>query len=169
MIKNLTIVLLLLFGSIITQAQTNWINYKVDNKISVKFPSKPIQISEETLLSANKDSTAMVSVSILDLAQTAQIDSAQLAKVKEDPAFVANLKDFMNSKSPYVKLEDFKIGKWNGYTNYTSMGVATDPRNKYHYVLMIIIGTKLYLFNAILSATANAEIKDDYFSSITLN
>jgi hypothetical protein len=151
------------------QAQTKWINYNIDDKISVKFPSPPNKESDGTLLSLSKDSTAIMSLIILDLAQIANIDSATLAQSKENPEFVAGLRNLMNSKSHFVQLDEFKLGKWHGFTSYSSSGIATDTRNKYYNVYMLFIGTKLYLFNAILSATADSKIKDYYFSSIILN
>lgn len=167
--KNLTLALFILFNSIIAQAQTKWINYKIDNKLSVKFPSQPTRMSDDILLSSNKDSTAVFTITVIDVAQIAKIDSAGLAKAQENPDFIKGMANFMNDKSHYAKLEDFKTSKWNGFTTYTTMGLGSDPRNKYYHVLMIFIGTKLYMFGAILTATANTKVKDDYFSSISLN
>jgi hypothetical protein len=169
MIKNLTIALLLLFSSIIAQAQTNWINYKVDNKISVKFPSKPTQMSHDILISSNKDSTAEFTMSMIDIAKIAHIDSAGIAKNLGNPDIMKNMADFINEQHRYSKLKDFKIGNWNGFTTYTSMAVGANPRNKYYNILMLFIGTKMYTFEVVLAATADSNIKDDYFSSISLN
>jgi len=165
--KKTAIALLLIFNSIVAAAQTDWVDFKIDNKLSIKFPSKPTQEIDGTLISVTKDSTAFMSAIILDLAQIAHVDSATLAQSKENPEFVAGLRNFLNSKNQVVKLDEFKLGKWHGFTSYSSSGVAADIRNKYYSVYMLFIGTKLYWFNVILSATADSKNKDYYFSSVS--
>ena len=169
MIKTLTFTFAFLFSSIVTQAQNNWISYKIDNKISVKFPSKPTHLSDEVLSSSSKDSSAALFIAVIDLAKIADADSAAVAKIIENPDAIKDLANVMNNNTQYAKLEDFKLGKWNGFTSYTSTAVGTDPRNKYYHVFVFFIGIKAYMFSAVLSPTANSKIKDDYFSSITLN
>lgn len=169
MIKTLSFTFAFLFGSIVTQAQNNWISYKVDNKISVKFPSKPTQLSDDILFSSTKDSTAALTAVVIDLAKVANADSAALAKIIENPDKLKGLANALNNNSHYAKIEDFKLGKWNGFSSYTSTAIGTDLRNKYYHLFMLFIGTKAYMFNVILSPTADTKVKDDYFSSITLN
>jgi hypothetical protein len=169
MIKNLILILAFLFGFIVAQAQNNWVNYKVDNKISVKFPSQPAQLSDGTVFFSNKDSTVKLGMFIFDFSKVAKIDSADLPMLRESLDFIMSAANLMSIKNHCKEPEDLKKAKWNGFTSYTAKGAGMGSGSGYCHILMFLIGNKLYTFGATLSATADSKIKDDYFSSITLN
>ena len=163
--------LILLFSIIIiantAKAQTNWVTHKADNRISVKFPTEPKELIKGTYGVALKDSSNVFVFTVVDFEEVAHIDSTALAPYKSTPAFAAQLKAGLNKSLPNVTLEDFKIGTWKGFTNYTSSGLD-NLKNKYT-LFMFIIGNKLYSLSTIIKNNATTNLTPDYFSSISLS
>ncbi|MDF2432177.1 MAG: hypothetical protein JWP44_1808, partial [Mucilaginibacter sp.] len=62
----------------VAHAQSNWINYKMDNKISVKLPAQPQPAQEGGTMVQDKDSLIYLTV-LVDFVKTANVDSTALA------------------------------------------------------------------------------------------
>jgi hypothetical protein len=163
--------LTLLFSIVIiantAKAQSNWVTHRADNRISVKFPTEPKELIKGSYGMALKDSSNAFVLTVVDFEEVAHIDSTALAPYKSTPEFAAQLKAGMNKSLPNVTLEDFKIGTWKGFTNYTSSG-TDNLKNKYN-LFMLLIGNKLYSLSTIIKSNATTNLTSDYFSSILLS
>src|ERR1700761_3041696 len=82
-----------------TYAQAGWVDYKVDNKISVKLPSEPKNVQEGTVIGMAKDSTVCV-VTLVDFQKTAQLDSAALVPLLGTQEFADGIKTGMLGEMP---------------------------------------------------------------------
>jgi len=160
----------LIFAALIAvttvNAQNGWVTHKGDNRISIKFPSEPMELTPGSFMAVDKDSIAYI-FTIVDLAQVANIDSTALAPVKATPEFAAQLKTGMEQGLPNVDLADFTIGNWKGFTSYRSSGL--DSKKKKYDLFMFIIGSKLYNVSTVSADGAGTKGRDDFFNSIQLS
>ncbi len=122
-------------------AQDGWLTHKGDDRISVKFPSEPKELTPGRFIAVDKDSIAYI-FTIVDFVKVANIDSVALAPMKATPEFAAELKTGMKQSLPDVDLGEFTIGILKGFTSYTSSGL--DSKKKKYDIFIFIIGNKLY-------------------------
>ena len=147
-------------------AQDGWVTHKGDNRISVKFPSEPKELTPGSFIAVDKDSIAYI-FTIVDFVKVANIDSATLAPMKATPEFAAQLKTGMQQSLPDVNLADFTIGNWKGFTSYTSTGL--DSKRKKYDMFMFIIGNKLYSVSTVRVDGVGTKGRDDFVNSIMLS
>lgn len=164
--------LLILFIAIIggisaANAQTTWINYKIDNKLSIELPKEPIPIKETSVYVRDKDTTFYI-ISVFDMLKTAGLDSAQIASSAPTVSFAESFKNGIVDKMPGSALRPVDIGKWNGYTCYHIDGGNALKKQKI-YIFTVIIGTNLYDLMVISHDNLNPVGKDHFFSSLVLN
>ncbi len=164
--KIFALVITALFAITTVYAQDGWITHKGDNRISVKFPSEPKELTPGSFMATDKDNIAYI-FTMVDFVQVAGIDSVALAPMKATPEFAAQLKTGMKQSLPDVNLADFKIGTWKGFTSYSSSGV--DSKNKSYDMFMFIIGNKLYSLSTVKAEGVGAKGRDDFFASILLS
>ena len=145
-------------------AQSGWVTHKVDERITIKFPSSPKQLKPGSFLALGKNGSYVFT--LVNFMQVAGIDSTALAPVKATSAFAAQMKTGLKKTLPDVTLDDFKIGKWNGFTSYTTSGF--DSKKKRYDLFMFIIGDNLYSLSAVTANGASLKEKDTFFSSVTL-
>lgn len=150
----------------IAKAQTGWITHKGDERVSVKFPAEPREAIPGTFIATDKDSTGYV-FTIVDFVKIAGIDSVALAPMKDTQEFADQLKVGMVQSLPNVVFDDFKIGKWKGFTHYTSTGYSSEQKRKY-YLFMFIIGSKLYNASAVIPDGVGIKGRDDFWASIVV-
>lgn len=163
-----TLLCLLLFIAVpfITQAQTNWVTHKADERVSVKFPTAPRETAAKgTIVATEPDSSVAYILTVVDFT-TFGVDSAALAPVKATPEFAAQLKTGMGQSMPNLVMEDLKIGEWKSFTSYATTGTDT-KKNKYK-MMMVIIGTKLYSLTAVCKPTVDTAKADKFFASLSL-
>lgn len=165
--KIFTLVIAAMLTVAFAHAQTGWVTHQGDNRISVKFPSAPVEQIPGSFMAAAKDSSVACVLTIVDFVKVAGIDSIALAPIKNTPEFAAQLKTGMGSSLPNVQLEDFKIGTWKGFTSYTSSGV--DPQMKRYDIFMLIIGNKLYSLSTVTRNGGSLEGRDTFWKSIQLS
>jgi hypothetical protein len=166
--KILLLVIVALFTMTIVYAQTGWVTHKADNRVSVKFPNEPHEISPGSVMSMLKDSSMVYVFTMVDFVQVAGIDSVALAPIKATPEFASQLKSGIGRSLPGVNFADFTIGSYKGFTSYTSSGL--DAKNKKYDMFMFIIGNKLYSLSTIMASTiATTKSRDDYFASIVIS
>lgn len=165
--RLIPLVIAALFMITAAHAQDNWITFRGDNRISVKFPSQPRELTPGSFISAAPDSSIVYVFTIVDFVKVANVDSVALAPVKATPEFASQLKVGMQQGLPGVTMEDFKIGSWRGFTSYTSTGF--DSQMKKYDMFMFIIGNKLYSVSTIVGTGASLEGKDRFVKSIILS
>ncbi|MDB4902873.1 MAG: hypothetical protein JWQ63_2154 [Mucilaginibacter sp.] len=151
----------------IAQAQTGWINYKIDNKLSIKVPAEPTKLDENSVFVKTKDSSVYV-IAVVDIFKLAGLDSATIASQSPTVEFANSFKNGMLGKMPGSTLGDVTIGKWKGYTCYNMDGGNASSKLKI-YTFMLFIGTKVYSVMTILPENKNTKEKDAYFNSLVLN
>jgi hypothetical protein len=120
-----------------------------------------------TFIATSKDTSIAYVFTVVDFAVTAGIDSTAIAPYKTTPEFASQLKAGILKNLPTVELEDFKIGTWKGFTNYTSTGV--DNKSKKYFLFMFIIGNKLYSVSSILAPNADIKKKDEFVSTVEIS
>lgn len=151
----------------VVHAQNVWVNYKFDNKLSVKLPSQPQKYGQNSQRAATKDSTVCI-VSLVDLKAAAQLDSATLVKLSPTAGFATDLKASMLGQMAEFSLGDVKIDKWNGYYSYTIDGRSFSKKLK-TYTFMVIIGSNLYALNCLVPDGNNIKDKEAFFTSLKMN
>ena len=126
----------------VVRAQQPWVTHRVDNRVSIKFPSTPREFIPGSFMSVAPDSSVVYIFTLVDFAKVANLDSAALAPIKATPEFAAELKAGMKGSLPDVNFSDFTIGDFKGFTSYSTSGL--DPKKKRYDMFMFIIGTNFY-------------------------
>ncbi len=163
--KLLTLIAILIASIYVANAQTNWVTHKGDERISVKFPAEPKELIPGSFIVKGPDSIVYV-FTIIDFVKVAGVDSTTIAPVKDTPEFAAELLTGMKTKLPQVTFDDVKLGKWKGFSTYTSSGV--DAKNKKYNLYMFIIGNKLYSMSTIKAVSNPGKGSADFFNSVEL-
>jgi len=150
------------------QAQSNWVNYKLDAKLTVKFPQQPARVDEHSIYAKDAD-TSIYLVALIDYSKLEEhLDSAELAKDAPTTEFADEFKGGIVSQMPGSSLGEVTIDKWNGYTSYKIEGDYATKHKKL-YVFVVLIGTKMYGLMAITPEKGSTNGKNYFFSSLTLN
>lgn len=164
--KALLIFIAIILLTKLANAQTNWIDYKIDNRVSVKMPEQP-QFKNGGLSAKDKDSSVYIVV-VVDFVKTAGVDSTQLAPYEPTPDFANGLKNGMLGKMPGATMGDVKIAKWNGHYCYTVEGGYADRKLKV-YAYMVCWGSTMYGLMSIIPEQNSTTSKDDFFASLKAN
>lgn len=166
--KKLCLLLFIAF-SIITavHAQTGWVNYKFDNKLSVNLPSQPQKYGDNSQRAATKDSTVCI-ISLINLKSAMQMDSTAVAALLPTPDFAGFMKVSMFGKMDGFVMGDVKTGKWNGNYSYAIEGANASKKVK-TYTFIVVIGYQLYALNCLVPDGNNIKDKDNFFVSFKLN
>ena len=135
--KILTLFIISLITITIVYAQDGWVSHKVDNRISVKFPNDPKDVTLGTFETQDKDSVGYA-LSVMDFVAMAGIDSVVLAPLKDTPEFMAELKQGIGSGLDGFIMGDFTIGKWKGFSSYTITGVNSAQKTKMYIFLVFV-------------------------------
>jgi len=151
----------------VASAQAGWVTHKADNRISLKFPTQPEEKIPGSFIATSPDSTSVYVFTMVDFVQVANIDSVAIAPMKETPEFAAQLKTGILQQLHGVDLADLTIGKWKGFTSYTTTG--SDATMRKYDMFMVIIGNKLYSFSSITKSGASLEGHDIFLKSIMLS
>ncbi len=162
---------LLLFTCFITVnmafGQSNWINYKIDNRVSLKLPSQPQTIDATNVMATDSNHLAYV-VGVVDLVKTDGTDSAKLASIATTPEYIKVFRDNLVGAMPGFDMGEVKLGTWHNHTSYTLEGVYTRNNAKV-YMLLFIIGSNLYSITALVPENQSPKGKDDLLASIVTN
>ncbi|MFB9842267.1 hypothetical protein [Mucilaginibacter ginsenosidivorans] len=166
--KSLLLFAALLFIACIATAQSQWVSYKIDDKLSANLPVQPTRADEHSVFVKGGDSIIYV-VATVDFSKLeGHLDSAQLAEMAPTPEFTDELKAGMLSEMPGSTLGDVTPGKWNGYNTFSMEGGNAASKLKL-YVYMVIIGTNMYSLMAIVPEGHETKGKDVFFASLALN
>ena len=148
-------------------AQSDWISYKIDDKLSVKVPSPPTEADEYSVIATGEDSLVCV-ITKIDMQKVSGLDSAALAGIAPTDDFLNIIKTGMQEKMQGYRMGDVKIGKWNNYYCYHIDGSNATTKVK-SFTFMIIIGNYLYSISAVIPEDKSTQPRDDFFSSLKLN
>jgi len=154
------------FTAAIVKAQAGWVTHKGDNRISLKFPKEPKELTPGSFSASDNDSVAYI-FTIVDFEKVAGIDSATLAPIKTTPEFAASMKTGMQQSLPDVTLPDFTIGTWKGFTCYKSTGY--DSKKKRYDIFMFIIGNNLYSVSTVASPGVSSSGHEAFVNSIMVS
>src|SRR5476651_989974 len=141
-------------------AQSGWVTYKADDRISVKFPIAPKDLQPGTVMAA-PDSTSIFILTVVDFTQFG-LDSVALAPMKNSTEFTGQIKTGMLQSLPGVELADFKIATWKGFTTYTTSG--SDTKKKNYDIYMVLVGNKMYSLTNVRSGGVPVKGRDDFFA-----
>ena len=133
--KIYILVISLLITITAANAQDGWVTHKGDNRISVKFPVEPKELTPGSFIAVDKDSVAYV-FTIVDFQVVANLDSVALAPMKNSTEFTDQLKTGMKTSLPDVDLPDFAVGTFKGFTSYSSVGFDS-KKKKYNFFMFI--------------------------------
>lgn len=158
--RKIAFLILVMFTVVIAKAQDGWITYKVDDKVSVKFPGEPMKSNNEIAFRDKYD--LQYSISSEDLVAHLGIDSTRLAEDQKTQDFLDFLKKRISTNLHSGVIEDFKIDNWKGYTSYRSVITGTSRKAKM-YIFMVLIGNKMYSLTAILYDYINPGTKEGFF------
>src|ERR1700733_515145 len=78
-------------------AQSDWISYKIDDKLSVKVPSPPTEADEYSVIATGEDSLVCV-ITKIDMQKVSGLDSAALAGIAPTDDFLTIIKTGMQEK-----------------------------------------------------------------------
>ena len=165
--KNIYLLVVSLFITIsVVQAQDSWVTHKGDNRISLKFPNEPKELTPGSFIAVDKDSIAYI-FTIVDFQVVANLDSVALAPMKTTREFADQLKTGIKQGLPEVDFPDFVISTWKGFTSYSSIGF--DAKKKKYDLLMFIIGDKLYSVSTVAKDGMSNHGHDSFVNSIVLS
>jgi len=156
-----------IWGTSVAKAQSGWIDYRIDNRLSVKLPKQPITLNEHSVYVKDQDTTIYV-ITTVDMLKTDGLDSSKLALVAPTTQFANQIKNSLQNEMKGSTLSDVTLDKWNGYTSYNIDGNNSSKKTKF-YSLTVVIGTNLYGLMIIQHENHNNVNKDDFFGSLKLN
>lgn len=148
-------------------AQTGWIDYKVDNRISAKLPTAPKDLLPGTVMSLTADSTVCI-VTKVDFKVAAGLDSATLAPMLDQKEFTDGLRNGMEGQMKGFTLSDVKTGTLHGWHTFSLDGVNEDQKLK-SYTYMVVIGQYMYSFTALVKDGRDTIHRDELFASVKVN
>lgn len=148
-------------------AQSDWIDYKIDNKLTIKVPSQPTTADDYSVVATGKDSLVCV-ITKIDMQQVSGLDSAALADLAPTTDFISSIKSGMGEKMKGYTLGNVRTSKWNGHFAYYVDG-TNDAEKVKSFSFLLIIGDNLYSFSAVMPDDQSTQPKDDFFSSLKLN
>lgn len=165
--KTLLLILFIITSVVNLHAQTTgWVTKKLDERLSVKFPFEPKEFQPGSFMSVSKDTSIAYIVTIIDFKKNFNVDSVALAPLKETPEFAGQLKTGLVGSMPKVTLADMVIGKWRGFSSYTTTGVDTDK--KIYNMQMILVGNKMYSFSTIRKNDIYLKDKEYFFTNFSV-
>ena len=160
----------LMLSAATTKAQTGWITKKLDEKISVKFPSEPEKTTKNgvDIYTVRAKDSIGYSANVIDYNVIVHLDSAALAPVKDTQQFADQMKMGIASKKTNYTFGDIVIGKWNTYTTYNLS--ASDKVNKNTLLMrMVLIGSKMYSVSCRVPANLVTKNNEVFLGSVELS
>ncbi len=145
--KNLLTILAFL-TAISANAQANWEKVSLTEKVSISFPSRPLEATagagQKTFMLKSADSTANYIVAVTDLGQMMGVDSATMAAEMENEEFWEQAKaaftNSMGAEANLVKDEIIQIKNSKALKMVIDRKNETGGTNKLT-VLILIHGT----------------------------
>ncbi|RWY50010.1 hypothetical protein [Mucilaginibacter gilvus] len=162
--KNLLPAIICIVAIGIRQGPNRWVTKNLDAKFSIKFPSEPeksIRKGIEVYTLRAKDSVSYSAITI-DFKLVANVDSADLAPMKDQQEFADQLgADLASAKKNYT-FGSVTIGKWKTYTTYNMSGTENTNKNML-LIHMILVGSKLYSLSCRVPANMVTKASEGFF------
>jgi len=166
--KKLFVLLITAFlASNFAFAQSAWVNYKIDNKLSTRLPAQPKTLNENSVYALDKDSLVYI-VTVIDLQKVAELDSAALVPLAPTTDFANKIKEGVEQKMHGFNMGDIRVGKWKDYTSYKLAG-DNDETQVNSFTFMVIIGSKLYALMTLTPENKTGKGKNSFYSSLKFN
>lgn len=165
--KYCYLLLLILVLAASVNAQTQWKEINLDEKILVKFPSTPDKKTANgsiSFVAKTKDSVTFTA-SVIDYQVIAKIDSGGLAALKDTQGFADQIKTGISAQRKDYVLGDVKVDKWRTYTTYQLLGTKSNDSKKL-YLKMIIIGSKMYGLSCLVPNQLETKDNDVFLNSL---
>ena len=151
----------------VAHAQSNWIDYKIDAKVSVKIPAAPRTIDDFNVMSTDSNKTVYV-IGLVDLLKSEGTDSLTLITKSRTVEYANKMRDELVKSMPGFQLGQIVTGIWKDYTCYHMEGVYT-PKNAKVYMFLFIVGSKLYSLTALVPENVSNQGKDAFYASAVVN
>ena len=166
--RKLFVLLITAFlASNFASAQSSWVTYKIDNKLSTRLPTLPKTLNENSVYALDKDSLVYI-VTVVDLLKVAELDSAALVPLAPTADFANKIKQGVEQKMHGFNMGDIKVGKWKDYTSYKLEG-GNDAKQLNSFTFMVIIGSKLYALMTLTPENKTGKGKNAFYSSLKFN
>ncbi|MEO7212529.1 hypothetical protein [Mucilaginibacter sp.] len=165
--KTYYLLLFVLLLSTTLKSQTRWVTIKLDERLSVKFPSEPQKTAKNgidiyTLRAAD---SVGYSANVIDYKVVAHLDSAALAPMKDKQEFADQLRAGLASVKTNYTFGDIEIGQWKTYTTYSLS--ASEKTNKNTLLIhMVLIGSKMYSLSCRVPANMVTKASEVFFGSV---
>jgi hypothetical protein len=163
--KSLLSIYLLTFIVLAANAQKTWITKKINDKVSIKFPSEPKEVNPGSFVATTEDKGTACIFSTIDPASFG-LDSASFASISKTEDFTKNYKNGIKQSLPDFDLTDIKIGNWNNLTSYTLNGVNPQGRKIDYFIF--VMNNKIYIMVTRRAAGINTTDMNTYFASVEL-
>jgi hypothetical protein len=149
------------------RGQASWIDYNIDNRVSVKIPSQPKKIDEFNVMSSDMSGSVYV-IGAVDLAISDGTDSAKLVTLAPTAEYATMMRTKLIESMPGFEMGEIKTGLWKQHNAYYLNGIYTRTKGKV-YMFLFIIGSKMYNLAVITPENSGGQAKDDFFASATLH
>ncbi|RYU86843.1 hypothetical protein EWM62_16970 [Mucilaginibacter terrigena] len=159
---KLLIIILFISHATILKAQDEWVTRTIES-ISVKFPSLPVKLGENTLAARDKDSVAYI-FDVMNVLQPGSDSAAVMANLRSGNISLKVKKILEQTWG--VEFNNPIEHKFNGFQACFSNAIAVGKEDIYAYT--IFIGTFIYNLIVIVPKGRSTEGKDFYFSSAGL-
>jgi hypothetical protein len=148
-------------------AQSTWIDYSVDAKISLKVPFKPVKADPYSVVARAFDSTLFV-IRKVDMKVAAGLDSAALAQLAPTKQFRDDLKNSIMQSLKGFTFGDVITSTWHGYYSYYIAADNPQTRQMW-YTFIVLIGDYQYGFIVRINEGRDPKLKDYFLHSIRLH
>ena len=167
--KTYYVLLFVLLLSAAAKAQTGWVTQKLDETVSVKFPTTPQKITKnggDSYSVKGKDSIQYVAA-VVDFAAATHTDANALAEMVDKPEFAEGLKQGFTEKKLNYSFGDMTVDKWKTYNIYNITGTENTNKSKL-FTHMLFVGTKMYILSCMVPASLNTKLNEVFLSSADL-
>jgi len=155
MMKKTALICCLLFISVATFAQKNWVKQKITNRLTVSFPSAPAKTAGTTF--ALKDTTNTVYTATYSfIAQNLKIDEKAFAKLVTTSEFSDEFLNGLQTTLPGYNLSEIKIKQNKNYVSYFTEG-KNEEEHKSIFMHILFIDGIYYSLSCVAPEGANLQ------------
>ncbi|WP_316829759.1 hypothetical protein [Pedobacter aquatilis] len=153
--------------SIAVNAQQNWFNQKLGDKISISFPKKPVKASE-TSYGVKDDEGVIFAASMADIAKAINFDKAAFDSVVVEQDFANEFLEGFKPSMPKYTFGPVSISNLTGKTSYQFEGRDEVNKSRVYFITIFIDGVA-YSFTCILPDGKSILNKNIFFKGITIS
>ncbi|MDQ8004230.1 MAG: hypothetical protein REI64_05475 [Pedobacter sp.] len=166
MMKKTALICCLLFISVATFAQKNWVKQKITNRLTVAFPSAPAKTAGTTF--ALKDTTNTVFTATYSfIAQNLKIDEKAFAKLVATSEFSEEFLSGLQTTLAGYNLQEIKIKQHKNYISYTTEG-KNEEEKKSIFLNIIFVDGIYYSLSCVVPDRHSLQNKDIFLNSFQI-